>query len=264
VLRARKLTFVDSEQTRLAKQVIQTNTLSFSSTPPFAGLKYIAGVDISFVKNTNKACAMLTILNYPSLTLAYKTYDIVEMTEEYIPFYLAFREVRHLLHLFQRAQQESLETYPQIVFVDGGGVWHPKGLYCTSYSHFLGLGLASHLGVLLSIPTIGLAKSLLFLPDLPTSISYESIREKITPDTPSFHVYGDSGTLYGAAVIPRHATNVEKPVYVSVGHLVDLATAVELVHATAKYRIPEAIRAADAGSREVLRILEQNKMSGKG
>lgn len=117
-----------SEQTRLAKQVIQVNILSFSSVPPFDGLKYIAGVDISFVKSTNKACAMLAILNYPSLTLAHKTYDIVEMTEEYIPFYLAFREVRHLIRLFDRVKRENPEMYPQVVFVDGAGVWHPKGL----------------------------------------------------------------------------------------------------------------------------------------
>ena len=123
-----RLTVTCSEQTRLAKQVVQTNRLSFSSIPPFPGLTYIAGVDISFVKGTNKACAMLSILNFPSLTLQHQTYDIVEITEEYIPFYLAFREVRHLIRLFERVKRESPEIYPQVVFVDGGGVWHPKGL----------------------------------------------------------------------------------------------------------------------------------------
>jgi deoxyinosine 3'endonuclease (endonuclease V) len=118
---------VSSEQARLAKQVSQNNTLSFLPTPPFDGLKYIAGVDISFVKDTNKACAMLSILNYPSLTMALQTYDIVEMTEEYIPFYLAFREVRHLIRLFERVKQDHPDKFPQVVFVDGGGVWHPKG-----------------------------------------------------------------------------------------------------------------------------------------
>jgi deoxyinosine 3'endonuclease (endonuclease V) len=48
---------------------------------------------------------------------------------------------------------------------------------------------------------------------------------------------------------------------VSVGHLVDLETAVELVHETSKYRIPEAIRAADGGSREVLRLMEEKRKS---
>ena len=70
---------------------------------------------------------MLSILSYPSLKLAYQTHDIVEMTEEYIPFYLAFREVRHLLTLFARVKTEAPEVLPQVIFVDGGGVWHPKG-----------------------------------------------------------------------------------------------------------------------------------------
>jgi endonuclease V len=126
-------TNIAREQNELAKRVIQTNSLSFSSESPFSGLKYIAGVDISFVKSTNKACAMLAILNFPSLTLQYQTYDIVEMTEEYIPFFLAFREVGHLIRLFDRVKKEKPEIFPQVVFVDGGGVWHPKGIICHRY-----------------------------------------------------------------------------------------------------------------------------------
>src|SRR5271170_3687133 len=154
---ALQLTF--SEQFALSSKVLQTTShLTFSPQTPFTGLKYIAGVDISFIKNTNKACAMLAILNFPDLTLAYKTYDIVEMTEPYIPFFLAFREVGHLVKLFQRVKVEKAEMYPQIVFVDGAGVWHPKGSFPTPHGDnglIIGLGLASHLGVLLGIPTIG-------------------------------------------------------------------------------------------------------------
>jgi deoxyinosine 3'endonuclease (endonuclease V) len=249
-----------SEQTRLTMLVIQKNILSFSAEPPFDGLKYIAGVDISFVKNTNKACAMLSILRYPDFLLINQTYEIVEMTEAYIPFYLAFREVRHLLCLFKRVESEDPEVYPQVVFVDGGGVWHPKGKYARHTGiNSLGLGLASHLGVLLNIPTIGVAKSILYLPDIPFTLTYEKIRSNLLPSDSFYPVKGTSGTVYGAGVIPRKARNVEKPIFVSVGHLLDLPTAVELVHWTSKYRIPEAIRAADGGSREILRQLEEGK-----
>jgi endonuclease V len=123
----------------------------------------------------------------------------------------------------------------------------------------LGLGLASHLGVLLNIPTIGIAKSLLYIPDIPTTITYDSIRSEYTSSKDSIPIHGESEKLYGAAVIPRNSKNVEKPIYVSVGHLLELDTAVELVHLTSKYRIPEAIRAADGGSREVLRVLEEKQ-----
>lgn len=85
----------------------------------------------------------------------------------------------------------------------------------------------------------------------------------MTPDSGFHPIHGDSGNLYGAAVIPRNAVNVEKPIFVSVGHRLDLATAVELVHATAKYRIPEPIRAADGGSREALRLLEERERTKK-
>jgi deoxyinosine 3'endonuclease (endonuclease V) len=178
------------------------------------------------------------------------------MTEEYIPFYLAFREVRHLITLFTRIKSESPELYPQIVFVDGGGVWHPKGSPLHKFNE-IGLGLASHLGVLLDIPTIGIAKSLLYLPDIPTTLTYDSIRRDMKLGV--YTVYGTSGNCYGAAVIPRDAKKVEKPIFVSVGHMLELDTAVELVHVTSKYRVPEAIRAADGGSREVLRQLEMDK-----
>ena len=75
---------------------------------------------------------MLSILKFPELTLEYQTYDIVEMTEEYIPFYLAFREVKHLIKLFERCKKERGDCFPQVVFVDGGGVWHPKSMLSLS------------------------------------------------------------------------------------------------------------------------------------
>ena len=128
----------------------------------------------------------------------------------------------------------------------------------------VGLGLASHLGVLLNTPTIGIAKSLLYIPDIPTTITYDTIRSKYDVSTESVPIYGKSGKLYGAAVIPRKAKNVERPIYVSVGHFLELDTAVALVHETSKFRIPEAIRAADGGSREVLRILDEKQLERQG
>jgi deoxyinosine 3'endonuclease (endonuclease V) len=116
------------------------------------------------------------------------------------------------------------------------------------------------LGVLLGITTIGIAKSLLYLPDIPPTLTYDSIRAEMDPLNSYYPVRGESGTLYGAAVIPRVAAHVERPIFVSVGNMIELDTAVELVHATSRFRIPEAIRAADGGSREVLRLLEEKRL----
>jgi hypothetical protein len=69
-------------------------------------------------------------------------------------------------------------------------------------------------------------------------------------------VVGTSGRVYGAGVIPRRS-GAEKPIFVSVGNMIDLDTAVELVHETSLFRIPEAIRMADGGSRAVLRVMEE-------
>ena len=71
------------------------------------------------------------------MRLVYETHEIVQMTEEYIPFYLAFREVGHLVRLFERVRRERGEVFPQVVFVDGGGVWHPKGISPISLEYFL-------------------------------------------------------------------------------------------------------------------------------
>lgn len=72
---------------------------------------------------------------------------VCRMSEPYIPGFLAFREVPHLLACFRELGEEFR---PQVVLVDGNGVLHPRGF-----------GLASHLGVLLDLPTIGVGKNLL-------------------------------------------------------------------------------------------------------
>ena len=99
-------------------------------TKGLAPLQYIAGVDISFVKDSpnHSACAMLTILTFPSLEVVHTSSAVVEMKEPYIPGFLAFREVGYLMERMDSVKQHHLHLMPQLIFVDGNGILHPRGI----------------------------------------------------------------------------------------------------------------------------------------
>jgi deoxyribonuclease V len=132
----------------------------------------------------------------------------------YVPGYLGFREVPALVAAWAR-----LAVKPDLLLVDGQGLAHPRGL-----------GLASHLGVVLDIPTIGVAKSLLVGEARPGPEAGDT--------APILH----KGAVIGMALRTRRGA---RPLYVSVGHRVSLGTAVALVRAACNgRRLPVPIRAA--------------------
>ena len=95
---------------------------------PFSSLHHIGGVDISFDKTTpDHACAMLTILSFPELEVLHTSSALVEMTEPYIPGFLAFREVGFLLERLEAVRRGGEGLVPQVILVDGNGVLHPRG-----------------------------------------------------------------------------------------------------------------------------------------
>ncbi|WP_439549866.1 endonuclease V [Falsiroseomonas sp.] len=134
----------------------------------------------------------------------------------YIPGLLGFREVPVLAEAFRK-----LPVKPDLIFVDGHGMAHPKGL-----------GVASHLGVVLDVPTIGVAKSVLC-----------GAVEGDFPDTPAARApLVWKGAIIGMALRTRRGAN---PLYVSVGHRVSLATALAWVERTLRgRRLPEPTRLA--------------------
>jgi deoxyribonuclease V len=136
----------------------------------------------------------------------------------YIPGFLGFREVPALLACWQR-----LKVRPDVVLVDGHGLAHPRGL-----------GLACHLGIVLGVPTIGVAKSLLIGEAIPG------------PEAGATAPILWQGRVVGMALRTRRGA---RPLYISVGHRVSLATAVALVAAASDgRRLPPAIRAAHAAA----------------
>ena len=178
-------------------------------------LDVIGGADISFNKKDNFLYATIVFLDYNTLKLR----DVFSLKSvapfPYVPGYLSFREIPPLLELI-----EKLDYLPDVLLCDGQGIAHPRGL-----------GLASHLGIILNIPTIGCAKSVLVGENDPPQAE-KGAQTALIYD----------GRKVGAAL--RTRSNV-KPVYVSVGHKIRLEEAIEIVlHCTPKFRIPEPIRFA--------------------
>lgn len=80
--------------------------------------------------------------------MVYEDYQMVKLTQPYIPGFLAFREVPHLLVLLQKLRKNRPDLVPGVIFMDGNGVLHPRGC-----------GVACHFGVVADIPTLGVAKT---------------------------------------------------------------------------------------------------------
>jgi deoxyribonuclease V len=196
-------------QTKLAPRIVE----NWRGGAP----RTIAGCDVHFPTRA-RARGAVVVMTYPGLQVLEEASGDVVCEFPYVPGLLSFRELPALLPLLSR-----LQTAPDLVLCDGQGVAHPRGL-----------GLASHLGLLLETPTIGCAKSRL----VGSHTELDSAKGATVP------LHGDRGQVIGAVLRTRAAT---RPLYVSVGHLVTLPRAVSLVLACSpRYRIPEPLRSAHA------------------
>ena len=173
----------------------------------------VGGVDVSF--RADKARAALALLAYPALQPIGSAVAEVPLSFPYIPGLLSFRELPAVL-----AALEQLDRLPDVLMVDGQGIAHPRRF-----------GIASHLGVLLDRPSIGVAKS-------PLIGSYAPPAETVGSTAEVYH----AGEVIGVALRTRLRS---KPLIISVGHRADLPGAVQLVMAcTRGYRLPEPTRLA--------------------
>ncbi len=173
--------------------------------------KIVAGVDVS-VKD-GQARAAVVLLSYPDLIPFRAVTAEMPVSFPYVPGLLAFREGPVAL-----AALEQLSDRLDVLIFDAQGLAHPRRM-----------GLATHLGVLLDRPAVGCAKSRL-------CGEYDEPGEQKGSWTPLV----DGDEVIGAAVRTRDGV---KPVFVSIGHRVDLETAVSLVLSCApRYRLPETTR----------------------
>lgn len=205
-------------QERLRREVRSDLVLDMSR------IRVVAGTDISYLRERKLALGAAVLMSYPELELLEVCTSCVEVSFPYVPGLLSFRELPALLPAL-----EKLSTTPDLVFVDGQGVAHPRGC-----------GLASHLGVLTGLPTIGCAKSRLLG-------EAEEPGPEVGDWTPLVH----QGKTVGAALRTRPGV---KPLYVSVGHLVDLSSAVRMVLSCLRgTRLPEPQRKAHLVTAELKR-----------
>ncbi|KAL3844350.1 hypothetical protein ACJIZ3_001753 [Penstemon smallii] len=129
--------------------------------------------------------------------------------------------------------------------------------YAFSYNEMnfetTGFGLACHLGVLANIPSIGIGKNLHHVDGLTQSKVKHLFEAKENSSKDVFTLIGDSGSNLGAAMRSTQGQGSVKPIFISVGHRISLASAIEIVKFSCKYRVPEPIRQADIRSKDFLR-----------
>ena len=194
-------------QQRLRGEVIEADR--------FSQIGMVAGVDVGFEARGSVTRAAVAVLSFPELEL--QEYAIAHRPTEfpYIPGLLSFREIPAVLDALQQ-----LRRLPDLLLCDGQGRAHPRRF-----------GIACHLGVLTDLPAIGVAKSRLI-----------GTHGPLAEDKGARQALYDKGEVIGTVLRTRRGV---RPLYISVGHRITLATAVDYVmRCTTRYRLPETTRAA--------------------
>jgi deoxyribonuclease V len=194
-------------QGELASRVVQGPPLEFG------GMRHVAGADVS--TGGDRAYATVAVLDFPGLSVVEVRGFEASLAFPYVPGLLAFREIPSVVGALEKVQ-----TPVDAVILDAQGLAHPRRM-----------GLASHLGLFLDVPTVGCAKSRLVG-------DYEEPAAEKGSATNLVH----RGEVVGKVVRSREGVS---PVFVSVGNRIDLRSAVELVLACCtRYRLPETTRQA--------------------
>ncbi|OYT56548.1 MAG: endonuclease V [Candidatus Aenigmarchaeota archaeon ex4484_14] len=195
------------KQKELAKKVIIEDRFDMAS------INYIAGIDQAF-PDKDTIISGIVVLDYKTLQPVEKIHIRTKVTFPYIPGFLSFREGPAIIKAYKK-----LKLRPDILMIDANGILHPRRI-----------GLASHVGVLLNRPTIGVAKSLL-----------------------CGEQKGDHIVMNDEKIGYRLVSKIGcKPIFISSGHMVSLESSVVIVkHCLAGYRLPEPTRLAHKYVNEV-------------
>jgi len=199
---------------------------------PLDRVRRIAGADASYSPDGRIVHAAVAVLGLPDLNVLERRWVSREVCFPYLPGLFAFREGPAIISAFG-----ALASQPDLLLVDGHGRAHPRRA-----------GIATHVGFLLGVPTVGVAKRIL---------AGEAVESGPAPGSVS--PIRDRGEIVGMAVRTKAGS---RPVFVSAGHAMSLETAVEAVlTTTATSRIPAPIREAHRISREVRRNYASSPIS---
>ncbi len=182
----------------------------------------VAGADVAYDQAKKISYGVMVVFKLPEFKEIERAVAQKETAFPYVPGFLSFREVPVLKEAFTR-----LSIKPEVILVDGQGILHPRGL-----------GLASHLGLELKLPTVGVAKKPL--------VGEFELPEDLPGAWKPVYLQGE---IRGAVLRTRKGV---KPVFVSPGHLIDLEGALEVVKLCLKgFRLPEPLRRAHLLSQRV-------------
>lgn len=189
----------------------------------FTEVRTLAGGDVAYSESKNLLFGAIVVLSFPKMQMLDMAMSYGEIPFPYIPGLLSFREGPILIRTYQK-----LRIRPDAMIYDGQGIAHPRRL-----------GLASHMGLWLDLPSIGCAK---------TPLLHEYVLPE--PLKGNFKLIYENGEGVGAVL--RSRDNV-KPLFVSPGHRIDLMTSIQLVLESCKgYRFPEPLRKAHQVTRIML------------
>lgn len=178
-------------------------------------INFIAGVDVSYFNGYS--LGVVAILD-KKLRVEKVVHSIEKTSFPYISGFLAFREIPIVLKCFELLQKEG--AMPDIIIFDGQGIAHPRKA-----------GLASHAGVILDLPTIGVAKKLLYGNCVPP--------KEVGQSSP---IVNKDDTILGYAYLSKRNTN---PIYISPGHLTDAESSLNFTKKLiTSYKLPEPTRIA--------------------
>ncbi len=196
-------------QRKLSRMVIRI--------PGPADIGTVAGADIAIRTKERKLICGIILFSYPEMKEIERVWTVSDEVFPYVPGLLGFREAPAVIKTFKK-----LKNRCDMLMVDGHGLAHPRKF-----------GLACHVGVLLDIPAIGVAKKNLYG-------TFEEVGPARGERTP---VIGEGGDVLGVVLRTRDGV---KPVYISVGNRTDIDTAVAVVLECLRgLRIPEPTRLAD-------------------